>query len=174
MVSEQQCCQILSFRYIYWKFLPKPWEPSRFWEHKTLEGTKKNKILVPKRWRVPNKTKKNKVLEHWVAWQLKTPKLFFWFLLVFSSVLAPKLRIFWCLHGFGKLCSKMLEVPKTPIRPWVLKICESAILSFYESANLRIVDSGNFVCIQKRYLKLFCWGRGDEQVILLYWYNKNK
>ena len=41
-------------------------------------------------------------------------------------------------------------------------------LAHYESANLRIVDSGNFVCIQKRYLKLFCWGRGDEQFILLF------
>ena len=78
----------------------------------------------------------------------------------------------------ARFCYKMLpkhsEVPKTPIRPWVLKICESAILCFYESVNLRIVDSGNFVCIQKRYVKFFWGGGGGEQFILLYGYNKNK
>ena len=35
-------------------------------------------------------------------------------------------------------------------------------LRLCDSTNLRIANSGNVVCIQKRYVKLFCWGGGDE------------
>ena len=48
-------------------------------------------------------------------------------------------------------------------------------LRLCDAANLRIVDSGNFVCIQKRYLKIFCLGGGgDEKIIVLHWYKKDK
>ena len=40
----------------------------------TMEGTKKQQF-----WWGTQKTQKTKVLEHWVAWQLKTPRLCFFF-----------------------------------------------------------------------------------------------
>ena len=94
------------------------WDPSVFWEHfgakpcqkhggspkkqsfgaKALEGTK---------------TTKDKVLEHCVVWQLKTPKLCFFVFLVPSSDLAPNLccfgdpPCFW--QGFTPKCSQNTE-----------------------------------------------------------------
>ena len=191
MVSEQQCCQNLRFSYILLENFTK-----------TLEGTKKTKVLVPKRWRVPKKpkqpkfwslelpnypmrknfffflfflvpscvlapklwffwdlfkvlrafwsktlpkpwrvrkktkfwcqnaggykkNKKNKVFEHWVVWQLKTPKLFFFFFFFFffvflvpSCVLAPKLWFFWYppgfWQGFAPKCSQNTERSQKP------------------------------------------------------------
>ena len=104
---------------------------------KTMKGPRKTMVLVPKRWRVPT-NQKNKVLEHWVIWQLKTPKLcFFWFfgtLQRFGKALlqnAPK-TLRGAKNGFGKalfqnapktlrgpkkttvLVPKRLRVPKKP------------------------------------------------------------
>ena len=80
------------------KMLPKPC------------GVPKKQSFGAKRGSVPEKTKKNKVLEYWV-WQLKTPKLCFLVFLVPSNVLAPKLWFFCNLQGFGRVL--LQNAPKT-------------------------------------------------------------
>ena len=75
---------------------------------KTMEGPKKPKVLVPKRWRV-KKPKFHGVLSSLAALDSKTLSFF----VVFgpSSVLAPKLWFFWTLRGFGKVV--LQNAPKT-------------------------------------------------------------
>ena len=56
---------------------------------KTLEGTRK--------------TKKHRVLEHWVVWQLKTPKLCFFCFLDPPALWHQSFGLFWTPQGFGSI-----------------------------------------------------------------------
>ena len=87
-----------------------PYGMIAFWDHFAAkpgpnpQGSQNNQSFGAKMLESPQKTQRNKVLEHWVVWQLKTPTLFcFCFFLAPPAFWHQNLGIFGTLHGFGKV-----------------------------------------------------------------------